>query len=204
MLVQHFSLQPPRPPSRASGGQCFGAPLNAPQPQLLLEVADGSGQGVWLPRVFVECVQSLRGNIQCPGLFRKAGSVTRQRAIRVWWDVLSLMSVTTSLISSIQTSLESGLGLSSTNTHDVANILKQYLRELPSPLIPSPLSPVLQGVWSRVEGRERVELVMSVLLQSPLPHLQVSMTSSLSAHIMSCWSSDVEGAVSPPPLCGRG
>ena len=49
----------------------------------MLEPSDGCGLGVWLPRVFVECVHELRENLQSPGLFRKAGSVTRQRTIRV-------------------------------------------------------------------------------------------------------------------------
>ena len=80
-------------------------------------------------------------------------------------------------LSNTQATLELGEELSSPNVHDVAGILKQYLRELPSPLILPSLHPTLEGVWSRGEGRERVELVMCALLQLPRQHLQVRNTS---------------------------
>ena len=73
-----------------------------------------------------------------------------------------------------QTSLEMGQRLMAPNIHDVASILKQYLRELPSPLLPSSLSPALEGAWSCGEGRERLEGVMCALLQLPSSHMQVS------------------------------
>ena len=78
------------------------------------------------------------------------------------------------LVSPSQISLEGGRSLVSPNVHDVASILKQYLRELPSPLLPPSLSPLLEEVWSRDEGRERVGMVMCALLLLPQPHLQVS------------------------------
>ena len=71
-----------------------------------------------------------------------------------------------------QTTLESGEGLMSPNVHDVASVLKQYLRELPSPLLPHTLTPSLEWAWS-CEEVERVEMVMCVLLQLPQPHSQV-------------------------------
>ena len=84
----HLALQPPLPlystTGSAGSSSCFGVPLTASQTQLLLDPVDGCGHGVWLPQVFVSCVRVLRNNVQTPGLFRKTGSVTRQRALRVW------------------------------------------------------------------------------------------------------------------------
>ena len=79
----HTHTQPPLPPPHTASSGCFAVSLTSQQPRLLLEPLDGRGQGVWLPRVFVECVCVLRRHLHSPGLFRKAGSVARQRAMRV-------------------------------------------------------------------------------------------------------------------------
>ena len=71
-----------------------------------------------------------------------------------------------------QSTLEFGETLTSPNIHDVASILKRFLRELPTPLIPPSLTPALQWVWSH----EMKELVLCVLLQLPQPHLLVRET----------------------------
>ena len=189
--------QPPRA-STVTGSNCFGVSLGSPQPLLPLRPPGGRGQEVCLPRVFVECVHHLRERVQCPGLFRKTGSVTRQRAMRVnkfthlYFLPPSLLPPSPSLshtlplslsllspslpfsLISLQSSLESGGSLSSPNTHDVASILKQFLRELPTPLLPSSLLPSLEECYSRLEGRERVEVTMIILLLLPDTHIQVS------------------------------
>ena len=78
-------FQPPLPPQVWVSDErvCFGVALEAPQPKQLLEPLDGRGIGVWLPRVFAECVRVLRENVGVAGIFRKSGSLTRQRVLRV-------------------------------------------------------------------------------------------------------------------------
>ncbi|CAI8048406.1 Rho GTPase-activating protein 11A [Geodia barretti] len=147
--------KPPLPPQVWVSDErvCFGVALEAPQPKQLLEPLDGRGIGVWLPRVFAECVRVLRENVGVAGIFRKSGSLTRQRVLR--------------------STLECGEELSSPNVHDVASVLKQYLREIPTPLLPPSIGPALEWAWSCEKG-ERVDIVMCALLQLPHPHLQMA------------------------------
>ena len=114
----------------------------------------------------MECVHVLREKTLTPGLFRVAGSVTRQQEMRVCNNDEGSKVIFLSLS---QSTLEVGDTLTSPNVHDVASILKQFLRELPTPLIPPSLGPALQWVWS---GKMK-ELLLCVLLQLPQPHLKV-------------------------------
>jgi hypothetical protein len=70
-----------------------------------------------VPLFVIHCCQAILKNAHTEGLFRKAGSAARQREIK--------------------RQLEKGEGIkASYDVVDLANILKQFLRDLPEPLIP--------------------------------------------------------------------
>ncbi|KZS01222.1 Uncharacterized protein APZ42_002184, partial [Daphnia magna] len=79
---------------------------------------------VQVPTFVVQSCQAILKGVQTEGLFRKAGSACRQREIK--------------------RQLERKEGFkSSHDVIDLANILKQFLRELPDPLIPYQLHDIL-------------------------------------------------------------
>lgn len=79
---------------------------------------------VEVPSFVVQSCQAILRSVQTEGLFRKAGSSCRQREIR--------------------RQLEKGEHFkASYDPIDLANILKQFLRELPEPLIPCQLHEIL-------------------------------------------------------------
>ena len=149
-------------------------------------------------RFFVEAVQFLKGRVDCEGIFRKSGSVARQRKLRVSalrqntkYPSLHLhaLLLSTPPPSSPplllphpslfppppQATLESGGSLNASSIHDVASLLKQYLRELPSPLLTPPLLPVFEACHELLppgEDQRRATLLACLLL--PTRHLQVS------------------------------
>ena len=75
----------------------------------------------------------------------------------------------------IQATLDSGNAsiAEDTNVHDVASLLKQYLRELPEPLITSRLFPVFEACYSLSQPTERQRCVLLACLLLPRIHLQV-------------------------------
>ncbi len=79
---------------------------------------------VQVPTFVVQSCQAILKGVQTEGLFRKAGSACRQREIK--------------------RQLERREGFKpSHDVIDLANILKQFLRELPDPLIPYQLHDIL-------------------------------------------------------------
>lgn len=135
---------------QGSGG-CFGAMLEATRDRLPYRLESGEGVMVQLPRFFVEAVRFLEQNAGCEGIFRKAGSVARQKNLRL--------------------AVNAGASLRDCNVHDVASLLKQYLRELPQPLVPSSLSPALDSCLALGE-KERERCLLLVCLLLPSAHLQ--------------------------------
>ena len=136
-------------------------------------------------RVFVESVHFLERNVTYEGIFRKTGSVTRQKAIRVSQSEKGEREAgerererrrrregergcNSFLLSSTQAALSSGSLLDTSNVHDVANLLKQYLRELPSSLL---RGEEFTSVFEDSHGKEQNILLACLLL--PQTHLQV-------------------------------
>ncbi len=79
---------------------------------------------VRIPTFVLQACQAILKGVETEGLFRKAGSASRQRDIK--------------------RQLEKGEGVKPVHdVIDLANILKQFLRELPEPLIPYQLHEML-------------------------------------------------------------
>ncbi|KAG5844524.1 hypothetical protein ANANG_G00163410 [Anguilla anguilla] len=87
-----------------------------------------------VPRFLVDACEFLSQHLHTEGLFRKTGSLSRIRALRVGLEQGEEV-FSPPLSSSLQPC-------------DVASLLKQFLRELPSPLIP----PELQGRCAAPRG----------------------------------------------------
>ncbi|XP_069042548.1 rho GTPase-activating protein 30 isoform X2 [Lepisosteus oculatus] len=143
-------------PTPETGGNrvfAFGRDLlSLPQ----CEVLDVGGT---VPQFLVDACQFLSLHLGTEGLFRKTGSLTRIRVLRArleQGEPLFLPPLSAAL-----------------QPCDVATLLKQFLRELPSPLIP----PALQGALCRAQGlggedrREGATLLLTALL--PPAHARV-------------------------------
>ncbi|KFM56928.1 Rho GTPase-activating protein 11B, partial [Stegodyphus mimosarum] len=85
------------------------------------------------------------------GLFRKAGSVARQRDLRV--------------------KLEKGEDFEKAEPNDVASLLKQWLRELPESLIPAYLHDLFIRCNSLTDDESRVTATLLSCLLLPACHL---------------------------------
>ncbi|XP_017539036.2 uncharacterized protein zgc:153345 isoform X2 [Pygocentrus nattereri] len=128
----------------------FGRELQS-LPQHHLTELDGS-----VPLFLVEVCEYLSRNLHTEGLFRKTGSLSRIRALRA--------------------GLERGERVfcpphdASLQPCDVASVLKQFLRELPQPLIPADLQgPLCQAQTLDAErdpqgARDRATLLLTALL----------------------------------------
>jgi hypothetical protein len=79
---------------------------------------------VQVPTFVVQSCQAILKGVHTEGLFRKAGSACRQREIKRQLERREALK-------------------SSHDVIDLANILKQFLRELPDPLIPYQLHDIL-------------------------------------------------------------
>ena len=83
---------------------------------------------VTIPHFLSSILAFLKDHIQTEGLFRKAGSAARQKIIR-------------NEIEAADTFVQDGG--SDVSALDAASLLKQWLRELPEPLIPAPIQDAL-------------------------------------------------------------
>ena len=98
----------------------FGKPLRDLGPSSVLF----DTENVIVPHFLVAILKELREHIETDGLFRKAGSAGRQRALRI-----EIEEAETFFINEADKETISPL--------DVGSLLKQWLRELPEPLIPT-------------------------------------------------------------------
>ena len=105
--------------SKSQKATVFGRPLRDLAPStVILEDTDD----LLVPHFLVAILNFLRGHLDTDGLFRKAGSAGRQKLLRVDIEEAETFYVDekTAAISAL----------------DVGSLLKQWLRELPEPLIP--------------------------------------------------------------------
>ncbi|KAM3918635.1 rho GTPase-activating protein 11A [Leptodactylus fuscus] len=117
-------------------GKLFGSPLHA-LPQLSVPVFGN------IPSFLVVACKYLEDHIHTEGLFRKSGSVVRQKLLK--------------------TKLEKGEdGLSEAPPCDVASILKQFFRELPDPVLPADLQDSLFKAQNLGSDEERTSATMLI------------------------------------------
>lgn len=100
------------------------------------------------------------------GLFRKAGSKSRQNEIKV---VIYFLVSHIEKVFIPQLLLEAGCGLGDDHHEvDVANVLKTFLRELPEPLIPYSFHEVFLRCLLH---ENKTDLVLLVCLLLPMEYL---------------------------------
>ncbi|XP_073495112.1 rho GTPase-activating protein 11A isoform X2 [Phyllobates terribilis] len=120
----------------ASTGKVFGAPLHT-LPQLNIPVYGH------IPSFLVAICKYLEEHVQTEGLFRKSGSVVRQKQLKA--------------------KLEKGDdGLLEAPPCDVASILKQFFRELPDPILPADLQDALFKAQNLGSDEERTSATMLI------------------------------------------
>jgi hypothetical protein len=108
-------------------------------------VTDIRGKPCYLPKFFVVAIEFLKNHVKIEGLFRKAGSLARQKKLRVH--------------------LENGCDIpDSADPHDVASMFKQYLREMPIPLLTQSLGPVMLECVSLFSHNSLLPISEAVLL----------------------------------------
>ncbi|XP_039757952.1 uncharacterized protein LOC120632213 [Pararge aegeria] len=127
----------------------FGAPLvKVPSCSVIC-----CGSTLSIPIVVTEMSSVLRANAHVEGLFRKAGSQTRQKDIKRLLDAGGCVS-------------------EGHNPIDVASVLKLYLRCLPEPLISAEVQDLL--LRCRVTGGEDgLKSILNTLLLLPVLHVHL-------------------------------
>lgn len=111
-----------------------------------------------LPRFFVEIAEKLQsdGNLGSEGLFRVNGTNAR--------------------MSKLEAAINEGLPLPSTCiVHDLTGVLKQFLRELPDPLLTHWLYPVFIEAHKLRNPADRLRAVLLLCLLLPKAHLHILM-----------------------------
>ncbi|KAL8622847.1 hypothetical protein ACOMHN_026968 [Nucella lapillus] len=117
----------------------------------------------FVPKFLVEAAEILEKNSDVEGIFRKSGSVTRQKELKQ--------------------QIEEGGPLQSDTVHDVTGIVKQFFRELPEPLFTS----VYHDTFVRcfhLEPPRQVKSILLLCLMLPLEHLStLRYTMKLMSHL---------------------
>lgn len=139
----------------AHDGKVFGVPL-ADQ---LTEDVSTIGR---VPNFLVRARTVLEKSLKVEGLFRKTGSMARQRELKALVDA-------------------GGLIPDDVFVHDVTSLVKQFLRELPEPLIPAHLVAAFIQAGCHKEPYERIRLLLLVCLMMPPDHLEAL---TFTAHLL--------------------
>eukprot|EP00794_Sanderia_malayensis_P017573 gene17573-19325_t len=108
-----------------------------------------------IPKFLVEAVNFLKPHLKTEGLFRKSGSLARQRTIR----------------EQVQNGGSCALDIS--QSHDIANLMKQFLRELPEALLTSQLHGSFIKCLNLNTLNEQITSVLLVSLLIPDANLRV-------------------------------
>ncbi|XP_075700541.1 rho GTPase-activating protein 11A isoform X2 [Rhinoderma darwinii] len=136
--IKHWNSKSRTEPGKGGilPGKVFGSPLHT-LPQLNIPVYGN------IPSFLVVACKYLEDHVQTEGLFRKSGSVVRQKLLK--------------------TKLEKGEdGLSEAPPCDVASILKQFFRELPDPILPADLQDALYKAQNLGKEEERTSATMLI------------------------------------------
>ena len=120
---------------------------------------DTTGYGIpTLPPVAVQSMEYLRSNgLHVSGLFRVAGSVKRVDLLRKEFEALDMDNDKSKL-----------MDFSQFNVHDVAGVLKLFLRELPDPLLTTKLYRIFLAV-EKLKANESDQVAALKYLMMLLP-----------------------------------
>lgn len=136
--IKHWNSKSRTEPGKGAipSGKVFGAPLHT-LPQLDIPVYGH------IPSFLVFACKHLEDHAHTEGLFRKSGSIVRQKNLKI--------------------KLEKGeAGLSDAPPCDVASILKQFFRELPDPVLPADLQDALFKAQNLGSDEERTSATMLI------------------------------------------
>ncbi|VDN05461.1 unnamed protein product [Thelazia callipaeda] len=125
-----------------------------------------SRSGYALPRCVLEMMHFLR--IAAPdtiGIFRKSGVRSRISELRMMCDVAPEVEVFTDSKS-----------LDPSQVHDVADLLKQYFRELPEPLMTATYSEAFAKIFMHIPIELRMEALQHAVLLLPDEHREALQT----------------------------
>jgi len=104
-----------------------------------------------VPKFLVDSANFLQQHLSTEGLFRKSGSIQRQKVLKQ--------------------RVELGEEIQNVQPHDVASLVKQFFRQLPEPLLTSHLHDCfLKGQRLEDEG-DQVEAILLLCLLLPIAHL---------------------------------
>jgi len=135
-------------------GRIFGRRLGDLS-KLLVSLEDSQDTDVLVPKLVVSACKYIEDNVQIEGIYRMSGSAARQKAMRKEID-------------NIDTDFREMTP--SPSVLDVASLLKQFLRELPLPMVPRVFHSVLASSFSSPPSK-RLENLMMCLLLLPPDHL---------------------------------
>jgi len=164
-------LETPKPPKKSLGLAPFSTPSNTPHnhavvpgrifgrrlgdlSKLLVSLEDSQDTDVLVPKLVVSACKYIEENIQTEGIYRMSGSAARQKAMRKEIDIHDTdfreMNPSPSVL-------------------DVASLLKQFLRELPLPIVPRIFHSILASSLSS-PPTAMMENIMMCLLLLPSEH----------------------------------
>ena len=121
--LRAFPATPGKSKPASKPQNVFGRPLRDLAPSSVI-LEDNSEQ-LLVPHFLVAILNWLRERLETDGLFRKAGSAGRQRGLRV-----EIEEAETFFVGEDTEEL-------TVSALDIGSLLKQWLRELPEPLIPT-------------------------------------------------------------------
>ncbi|XP_029824048.3 ralA-binding protein 1 isoform X1 [Ixodes scapularis] len=125
----------------------FGVPL------LTALERNPSHDGVELPALVRECIDYIEEHgMTCEGIYRMSGVKSKVQQLRA------------------RCNRHESLCLSEHEPHVVASLLKQFLRELPDPVLTSELCPKFEEAASIKDETKRVEAIQRLIEQLPNPN----------------------------------
>lgn len=125
----------------------FGVPL------LIALERNPSHDGIELPAIVRECIDYIEEHgMTCEGIYRMSGVKSKVQQLRACCNRHELLC------------------LSEHEPHVVASLLKQFLRELPDPVLTSELCPKFEEAAGIKDETKRVEAIQRLIEQLPNPN----------------------------------
>lgn len=104
-----------------------------------------------VPKFLVDSANFLQQHLSTEGLFRKSGSIQRQKLLKQKADL--------------------GEELQNVQPHDVASLVKQFFRQLPEPLLTNHLHDCFIKTQRLEDEGDQIEAVLLLCLLLPIAHL---------------------------------